>query len=357
MGKLVGGKMIDDTPIDRASYFDTCATLDTIIDTISLFACKRCNPRPHTSFHHPGKWMQIVQPEKKISVDTFQQWVDDAEHGLFHGFSTFIAAALTVPHLITCRTTVDILGNGLCNFERMIVACLLHDFGRFLDSDNHDGVMREYFPKIQPAVFTHSDPPNELDHLVVGDRAELRRFKDFDTWRYDHINIPDNRLIKKYYTMIRPVLQYTFVNRYNECLRHGTERDVIYPFNRGIYPLPRFSKPFDSKACPIDVGTPTSHLFIRHGCIWGVRYGIISIEDAKKAGVEFFNLEREHLYMQGSAPLSEWYFVHHGLCYRDKFVCSAVDSQQNICPADLIGKMLRTLNLIQCLLKALMCEI
>lgn len=102
----------------------------------------------------------------KVSIKDFNRWLDDSEHGLFHG--------LVVGYFATQKEF------GL----PLLASCIVHDFAKVIlkIDKGHDAVLTQFFDGLLPIVYSHSTPSKPDHPLIIGDRIELMRYPDWRNW-------------------------------------------------------------------------------------------------------------------------------------------------------------------------------
>lgn len=104
--------------------------------------------------------------EFKLELVPNHNWVLDEEHGLVHGYFVAFFACLMCSN----------------QEEKLIRSCLLHDYLRCAGEEPHDQKMRLLNLDLDEAVYSHSNPQDENHPLVLADRIELLRYKDWECW-------------------------------------------------------------------------------------------------------------------------------------------------------------------------------
>ena len=130
---------------------------------------------------------------KKIPIADIKRWIEDPEHGLFHGMCTALWSMYLTKRLKTTghfsrryrtrnlRTGTESEGNK--RVALILTSGIFHDFARVAlgDESNHDGALRGYFEDLSEDTYTHANP-KEKTRLVAADRFELTRFDDWSDW-------------------------------------------------------------------------------------------------------------------------------------------------------------------------------
>lgn len=97
-----------------------------------------------------------------------QAWVEDEEHGLVHGYFVAFFASLHNDRGI--------------DHDVLVRSCLLHDYMRCTHEEPHDQRLKELVTDLDPATYTHTEPPDPTHPLVAADRIELLRYPDWMRW-------------------------------------------------------------------------------------------------------------------------------------------------------------------------------
>ena len=154
---------------------------------------------------------------KKISNDYYINYFNDIEHGFFHGF---------------CCCYISYIINNKKLDVQLIYSLLLHDFLKCngYSQEMHDKKLINYYPKLLPETYTHSNPSEENNILIYCDRLELRRYKDYKDWIdnryykiYDNFDLEEKTEINYFYNNIRPLLEkiYASENYTNICKKYN----------------------------------------------------------------------------------------------------------------------------------------
>jgi hypothetical protein len=108
-----------------------------------------------------------------LPIKNYDQWLADSEHGMVHGYLVaFFANQAHGPD------------------RRLVLSCLIHDCMKCAGKEPHDALLLDEHPDLDPATYTHSNPPNENHPLVIGDRLELMRYPDYESWvETDRLNL------------------------------------------------------------------------------------------------------------------------------------------------------------------------
>jgi hypothetical protein len=354
------------------TYEETCYIIDMVLDHLELLVCKRCHRedanRKHESQptqlfrnpHHMGKWMKLLETDNGIPIDRVKTWVDDEEHGLFHGFATLVVAACHSPHILHAGFGLEVTRQGISASEKLYTACLLHDLGRFVKTNKkHDMVLQDIFPRLPVVIFTHSDPQRDQHPLIIGDRLELRRYEDFDRWAKHDMMPETNDRLDCFYNIIRPALNDFWHGRHDTWVRFGTEKNHNEIFTCDTYPPANTWDSFkyqSGKGWPCEMGELTGHLFEHQGRPWYNMFGAIKLEELLKADAKFVGDSRDHPYCIGSTPKDKWIFGHAlynlGNPWREK-VQDMIHNEMPLAPVHTTMKMIHVLGLYQSMIQGL----
>jgi len=222
---------------------------------------------------------------------------------------------------------------------------MLHDFlkANGLPHEDHDKLLINYFPGLLGETYTHSNPPQkDIEKLlVIGDRLELRRFPDYQSWvdaRYDAtcqtLNDKQTWQLGFFYQKIRPALKYLYQNRNKIFIRHGLEMperrdwqiDAMYPPNNSYlelsagYAIEVDQPPFDgAKKGNRQRGHCSNH---DDESPWNQIKGFISFDDFLRLGGKIVDSKRrDHLYATSDISIDNWTFLHRDLprCRQSEF--------------------------------------
>lgn len=314
------------------------------VDVLDLAICNRCfyfryKSKKWTN-HHQAKISIEFSQNQNVEEKDIDRWILDTEHGLLHCFLVAFFAYQKVLENYKHGEILQIIRKGSFEdnwFEKLMASCLLHDFVKCTDNEeNHDQRLKEYFPKLIPDVYTHANPPEETP-LVIGDRIELRRFEDWESWVNGDIRKYANEAeINYFFSSIRPVLEELFKGRYELWLRHGTEAKT--DFSKGFFP-----QGFDQEIrrqklnlCSLETGRlftfssqefPNSNCILDHSQKWAPR-GLLRLKKLKKLGYKCVpcktysgrdkTLEgglvkgRDHLCLENfRIPVDDWIFFYY----------------------------------------------
>lgn len=228
-------------------HWDTQDAFHHFLGYLQLLLCGRCYRDAWKTIDFPkhghsyGVAIAILSDSPAFRQGANKWFMNDLEHGLFHGICTAFMAYLSEYQEYQQPYTLESFGTNIPDMsvgarERMLMSCLLHDYGRAFDTRNHDWILAHSFPALEPVTFRHREPTpqDELHPLVIGDRLELQRFKDWESWvdqsklRYP---LGERRLVMEhFYSHLRPTLARLYEFRDKRWLRHGVERPGVYNF-------------------------------------------------------------------------------------------------------------------------------
>ena len=221
--------------------------LNEFLDFMDHFLCKSCwNDKKNVEkpFHHHGAFLYLLSFEPKITKDSFEKWISDTEHGLLHGLMTaFFCYSLSenksklFEDVATDGSKWSVERNkGVIKYhsqkelktERLFYSCLFHDYVKTcFGMEPHDQLLSNFFPKCLDETYTHANPKEESD-LVISDRLELARYKDYKSWcdmdvLNKHINSYGKEEFEHFHNHIRPLLEETVKYREDIWISHLVE--------------------------------------------------------------------------------------------------------------------------------------
>jgi hypothetical protein len=272
---------------------------------------EKCNhvDMPKYASHHQGLLHDSIKLKKNVLNKHLKHYIEDVEHGLFHGFCTaFIAfwhklgnnKGLIIPE--EWYYSLGRVSNQKRVFpSKFLASCLLHDFGRFVEqTKRHDLLSVEYF-NLLDIVSNHS-VTTDINSLVVADRLELQRFKDYNQWiDFQKLDVFDKD-IHIFYKYIRPALQQIFKYRNSIWIKHGPEyehykeelgtRSDVYRYliqqcqeNKAYPPKGHWSAAQNGKGYAIDVDRFPAYFCFTHGLIGHfIPHGFIPLDLFKEKG-------------------------------------------------------------------------
>jgi len=332
------------------------------------------NPVGGTNHIHGG----VVELLNRIKVKKWavDAWTHEAEHGFLHGFCTLYMAYCLAPDknklwddLKWYERHID---RGLPRFthtDNLIVSCLIHDIIRFVSDDEHDKNLLTISGELLPEVYSHSNPPSD-SLLVGGDRLELMRYADHESW-VDKEKLEGYvqtyggwDLIKHFYTHIRPVIEKLFVGRNDIWFSHALEvlahpiwksvdkKDIPLEVedNLGVSYYPKFHwKPMDEGYKAHMKPEYEKYFSVHSGklpfsnCIEYTRgyyraQAIIPLETVKKYGNEIACAPpstggRDHVFIvqNQKIPTKEWCFLYEfGTNHENQFQQIELDDLRTI---------------------------
>ena len=166
-------------------------------------------------------------PNKHISLMKINNFFKDSEHGFFHGVMvSFICFLINdQPNFIERNN----------DMYQLYASATLHDFLKpnGVPQKEHDILLRSYYNKLCEETYSHSSPPleNQEKHLIIADRLELRRYKDYKEWvddrfydLYAKMSPELNEKLNYFYDYMRPNLETNF-NQHNTL--HGTKFESL----------------------------------------------------------------------------------------------------------------------------------
>lgn len=167
----------------------------------------------YETFLGSEQFKTYFNPNKHISLIKIDNFFKDSEHGFFHGLMvSFIC------FLINNESNLVERNNTL---QQLYASATLHDFLKpnGVPQKEHDILLRSYYNKLCEETYSHSSPPleDQEKHLIIADRIELRRYKDYKEWvddrfydLYKRMSPELNEKLNYFYTYIRPTLEQSF---------------------------------------------------------------------------------------------------------------------------------------------------
>lgn len=132
----------------------------------------------YESFLNSKDFETLFSPCKHISLIKINNYFKDSEHGFFHGLMVSFLC-----YLINDEPTLVERKNDL---HQIYASATLHDFLKpnGVPQKEHDVKLRDYYDNLCEETYSHSNPPknHENKHLIIADRLELRRYKDYKDW-------------------------------------------------------------------------------------------------------------------------------------------------------------------------------
>ena len=353
------------------------------LDQYIYYLCTRCcRPEKYSKLrnlapaqirancHHDGLILNCIIPKKELDHVYFNKFINDLEHGLFHGIMVaFVGYVLVRLHL----------KNALKEFECFFASATLHDFlkSNGYDQSTHDKSLKEFYTHLLPETYDHSTNGDYDLLLIAGDRIELRRYDDYLTWvdqRYhkliSSLNPNLQQLLDFFYNVIRPTLKGIYNNRYALFIRHGIEHlekvnyktDVVYPppgsywkLDKG-YPIELDRVPFGTDALPSDhdskkvptwtperTNEPKRALSFCSNHSGGRLHnfntvkGLIPAHIFKKQGGKIIHSGmRDHLYADSNIHPKNWTFLYQGVDAENKQVKQLIENQYRVVPQETV---------------------
>ncbi len=324
--------------------------------------------------HHDGLILHHITPIKELDHMCHGKFLNDLEHGLFHGVMVAFVGYVLVRFN---------LKNALKDLECFFASATLHDFlkSNGYDQSMHDKALKDYYPHLLPETYDHSTNGDYDKLLIAGDRIELRRYDDYLTWvdqRYhkliSSLNPDLQQLLDFFYNVIRPTLKGLYNNRYALFIRHGIEHldkvnyktDVRYPPSGSFYelekgyPIEIDRVPFGTDALPSDyyskkvpTWTPESVAERRKNTKRLLSFcsnhsggplhnfntvkGFIPAHIFKKQGGKIIHSGmRDHLYADSNIHPKNWTFLYQGVDAENKQVKQLIENKYRVMPQETV---------------------
>ena len=315
--------------------------------------------------HHDGLILNMMIPAKELSDNNINAFVNDHEHGLFHGIMTAFVG-YTISRL-TDKNTKDL--------ESFFASATLHDFAKTNghEQKTHDIELFQYFDNLAPEVYNHSSDTDFSKLIVASDRIELRRYTDHKSWvdqRYHEvitkIGLDSNGMLNHFYDIIRPAILLLYRNRNSVFIRHGIEKvekvnyetDVVFPPDGSYfameqaYPVELDRVPFGHypqldiksnqpyvhhKLINTSVNKIYSHCADHgvHGpqCAFNTVKGFMPIQWFKNhKGQIVHPQKRDHLYAKSTIHPRQWTFLYQGVDAENKQVKQLIENKYRVVP-------------------------
>ncbi len=184
--------------------------------------------------HNKGAFIRIISDGPHIPSDHIEKWFKDGDHGIIHGIMTAYFSFLNrfprgIPTEVIKEQTSEHKSDAITEEEFLLTACLFHDFYKSIFGDeNHDENLRQIFPNLPEYTFNHAKP-RTINDLVIGDRWELLRYPDSDTWldKQKISNLYKNHNQVVFQKHFRPAIGMIFENLDKVWLRHSPERTWV----------------------------------------------------------------------------------------------------------------------------------
>ena len=268
--------------------------MEEFIKTFTTKLCKKCNENyaytvDEDFIPNNSKFIELLIPTNRLDEEFFKNFINDTEHGLFHGI---------------CCCYIGYLLSGKNFNENLMMSLVMHDFLKCngFSQETHDNELFNYYEKLLPETYTHSNPEDDTKLLIKCDRIELMRYTDYKNWvdrRYhkifEDIDVHTKEEILKFYKEIRPSLLYFYKNRESIFLRHGLEKLSKMETSRIFPPPDSYMIIADNESYPIEIDRVPfgfDHMDIikqygycsNHGLFnsWNKVKGFISLDDFTK---------------------------------------------------------------------------
>lgn len=390
-----------------SNYFRLLHRIDRSLDSLLTFICTRNCCNWHITSPGPGNFQHVFWSHHSYTGLSKHIWdgsyftesqvlkfENDIEHGVAHGVFTYLAANLYEPRIgerLLKRThnsydslyrthdkgkynhdAVNEYYDSPTDDEKLVPCCLFHDMYKCIFSDeHHDTLLKEYFPRLDPAAYSHSNPGDEhINHpLIRGDRLELLRYDNADTWVdydkiFDKIQPNTKEQILFFYDRVRPVIEKSFRYRNDRWIRHGVEEDVDkYNLNSTMYPVLSSLESVDEFIVNRDENEKYWAVELAKGplgtCIsqkldnrkmsickpghagkatraWEALQGKMPLREYNK---KLHSCKvRDHLYGYGQLPMKDWIFSHKDI--QHDLMKPILDSDIKICHDKIVHKYL-----------------
>lgn len=208
----------DSPPYGHFKWKNECQQWDSAYYRF-LLKLERCwNPYHGSGILEKTLWVNLEGAAKETcrAEELFTNQ-GDVNHKLIHCMN--VAFWATLHHM------------NISNWEQLVASCLVHDFIKATSSDDaaHDRRLENIFPHLDPMTYDHCWEPNPDHSLVQGDRIELMRFEDHNSWiRWE--DLPswfDRTQVGYFYRYLNPALEQAFFNMDQLWVRHGIEPDWL----------------------------------------------------------------------------------------------------------------------------------
>ena len=312
---------------------------NSFLNSFSYFICPRCSPKNYTQEfghltekdvkllpnntpkewgHHIGSIHKYIK-SKQMKSSFINNFLEDTEHGFFHGLMTAFIMYL-----------INLDANNAELTEQDYSSVLLHDFLKVngYEQELHDKELIYFFDKLLPETYQHSNPSDKYKNnlLIKADRIELRRYDDYKEWVDERFYNLVSSLSKKtqgyldiFYNNIRPALLYIYINKNKIFIRHGIERfnkditfwpiDYIDYTNKDIYSIEIDRIPFSS----LINNNISQNGYCSNHCgkaPWNKLKGYITKDDFThyKGEIVIENC-RDHLFAKSKIETYNWIFI------------------------------------------------
>lgn len=332
--------------------------MEEFIKIFTTKLCKKCNENyaytVDENFIPNSEFIHLLVPTKRIDDTFFKNFMNDTEHGLFHGI---------------CCCYIAYLLNGKNFNESLSLSLIMHDFLKCngFSQDMHDKELINYYNKLLPETYTHSNPEDDTRLLVKCDRIELMRYKDYKNWVddrhykiFDDIDSQTKEEIMKFYKEIRPSLLYFYENRDSIFLRHGLEKLSKMEASPIFPPPDSYMVIADSESYPIEIdrvpfGFDHMDVIRQHGYCsnhglfnsWNKVKGFITLDDFIGCGGKIIDSKRrDHLYARSEIDMKEWHFLFQGVDEDCDYIKYLKDNNINIIEQKLLLRFFTLIKLL-----------
>ena len=255
--------------------------------------------------HGRGNVIASMMSKTPISNSEINSWIEDTEHGLFHGLMTGYFA-----YLFDKNSTSLYLSD-----------CLFHDFYKCSHGDaNHAERLRGKF-RLSEVVYSHHNPVDNSHPLIIGDRCELLRYHDYKDWiKWDMLSeVNYLPMVKFFQQHMRPLLEIIYRNMDSPWIRHHQEYPYVWTYHLdeivlnhdGCWPIHYWSPGNDKKGFAAYAGTLGSQ---------DSRLNRVIMDDMQSIGIIPFNeLQKheyetdyfvDHLVIKARIPINKWIFLN-----------------------------------------------
>lgn len=314
--------------------------LKKFFDFLNLFVCKRCWSRkveadnPQKPYHHHGALYQMMSRSDKIPYNLLEKWKIETEHGYFHGIMVLYFAWFFGDQ---SDTHVCQKGHQIDESEVMVPSCLFHDFVKVCGGTDsgHDVALRKWFNFLSEDTYTHSHPDQET-LLVMGDRMELLRFKDWRQWVKPQVlkrqfDLYGTIEVNHFFRHVRPVMERMFRCSDEVWIAHVLESSD----NLGVRHYPKAHWKACDEGYSEYVDSQTHKLFsvntgklpcesvgscVGHTASNGYPRGLISFSDLLRSGCDLVapplsTWGRDHPFVveNKKIPIENWVFIYEDL--------------------------------------------
>jgi len=279
--------------------------------------------------HHQGYFYQLLRGKKQVTTEMIDRWFSDEDHGFLHSYFVAFQAFNLKYGEIPENVITDLLEHHAepSEDEVLLASCLLHDVAKTvqIEEEGHDTRLHEFFTGLDEAAYTHYTSPIPEHPLVRGDRLELLRYPDLDTWiDYSKLD-PIDELQSYFYRKFRPALIDLLNQQHENFIRHGIEKLEGYNPEYKYYPQESGSWMFEGDGFywAVDTGiSPVGKCITAHKKYYD-KYleplGIMSMYDLQKyrptfepAGSMKGCTGKDHLVVKTERPIpvNDWSFLY-----------------------------------------------